>query len=57
MEAVRRGQLLFLLNHRRDAVTVDLPDGHHLDVLTGETFEGTLTLTQRGAAVLEPHTP
>ncbi|MCT2590083.1 beta-galactosidase [Streptomyces sp. N2-109] len=57
VEAVRRGQLLFLLNHRRDAVTVDLPDGHHLDVLTGETFEGTLTLTQRGAAVLEPHTP
>ncbi|MGW4730891.1 beta-galactosidase [Streptomyces shenzhenensis] len=53
VEAVRRGDLLFLLNHGRDPVTVQLPGGHR-DLLTGETVGGALTLGRYGAAVLGP---
>ncbi|MER8011598.1 beta-galactosidase [Streptomyces sp. NPDC094149] len=53
VEAVRRGDLLFLLNHGRDAVTVDLP-GSHRDLLTGATFEGPCTLDRYGVVVLRP---
>ncbi|MFI8931198.1 beta-galactosidase [Streptomyces sp. NPDC053474] len=58
VEAVRRGALLFVLNHRRTAVAVPVP-GHHRDVLTGERVGGWLTLGRYGAAVLEatPHRP
>ncbi|MEV8538455.1 beta-galactosidase [Streptomyces sp. NPDC051572] len=53
VEAVRRGELLFLLNHSREPVTVELPGTHH-DLLTGETVEGEITLGRYGAAVLRP---
>ncbi|MFF0228433.1 beta-galactosidase [Streptomyces sp. NPDC004629] len=53
VEAVRRGDLLFLLNHGREPVTVQVP-GAHRDLLTGETVSGALTLARYGAAVLAP---
>ncbi|MFE7976217.1 beta-galactosidase [Streptomyces shenzhenensis] len=53
VEAVRRGDLLFLLNHGREPATVQLPGGHR-DLLTGETVGGALTLSRYGAAVLAP---
>ncbi|MGW2233077.1 beta-galactosidase [Streptomyces sp. NPDC001759] len=53
VEAVRRGDLLFLLNHGRDAVTVELP-GSHRDLLTQATFEGSCTLDRYGVVVLGP---
>jgi len=53
VEAVRRGELLFLLNHGRDTVTVDVPPDH-LDLLTGTPTDGHLTLERYGVAVLKP---
>ncbi|WP_033284925.1 beta-galactosidase [Streptomyces sp. NRRL F-525] len=53
VEAVRRGDLLFLLNHGREPVTLDLP-GTHRDLLTDTTAEGEITLGRYGAAVLRP---
>jgi beta-galactosidase len=45
--------LLFLLNHGRDPVTVELP-GAHRDLLTDVTVEGEITLGRYGVAVLRP---
>ncbi|WP_320773212.1 beta-galactosidase [Streptomyces sp. CRN 30] len=53
VEAVRRGDLLFLLNHGRDPVTVEVP-GTHRDVLTGETLTGRAGLERYGVRVLAP---
>jgi beta-galactosidase len=53
IEAVRRGDLLFLLNHGREPVTVDVP-GTHEDLLTGESRTDRVTLGRYGAAVLRP---
>ncbi|MEU3555786.1 beta-galactosidase [Streptomyces fragilis] len=53
VEAVRRGTLLFLLNHGPGPVTVDVPGTHH-DLLTGTTHTDRVTLDHRGAAVLRP---
>ncbi|WP_328941286.1 beta-galactosidase [Streptomyces sp. NBC_00250] len=52
VEAVRRGELLFLLHHGPDPVTVPLP-GRHRDLLTGAEVEGALKLDRYGAVVLE----
>ncbi|MGW1026902.1 beta-galactosidase [Streptomyces sp. NPDC002577] len=52
VEAVRRGELLFVLNHRREPVTVEVPSGAHRDLLTGEAVEGSLELERYGVAVL-----
>ncbi|MEU2507444.1 beta-galactosidase [Streptomyces sp. NPDC007863] len=54
VEAVRRGDLLFLLHHGREPVTVTVP-GRHRDLLTGTTVDSALTLDRFGAAVLEEH--
>ncbi|WP_330282117.1 beta-galactosidase [Streptomyces sp. NBC_00588] len=51
VEAVRRGDLLFVLNHGREPVTVALPGRHH-DLLTGSAVENKLTLGRYGVAVL-----
>ncbi|MDX3838502.1 beta-galactosidase [Streptomyces europaeiscabiei] len=51
VEAVRRGDVLFLLNHGRDAVTVHVP-GTHRELLTETTVTGTLSLGRYGVAVL-----
>ncbi|WP_037679434.1 beta-galactosidase [Streptomyces griseus] len=51
VEAVRRGELLFLLNHGREPVTVEVP-GSHTDLLTGEGHTDRLTLGRYGVAVL-----
>ncbi|MEV0255810.1 beta-galactosidase [Streptomyces sp. NPDC050732] len=51
VEAVRRGDLLFLLHHGRTEVTVTVP-GRHRDLLTGEPADGTVTLGRHGVAVL-----
>lgn len=53
VEAVRRGDLLFVLNHGRETVTVQLPGTHH-DLLTGVTVEDELALGRYGVAVLRP---
>ncbi|GGS01269.1 beta-galactosidase [Streptomyces humidus] len=53
VEAVRRGDLLFLLHHGREPVTVELPGAHH-DLLTGTTVTDEITLGRYGAAVLRP---
>ncbi|MEU6888510.1 beta-galactosidase [Streptomyces viridosporus] len=53
IEAVRRGEVLFLLNHGRDPVTVEVP-GTHRDLLTRTTVTDRLTLGRYGAAVLGP---
>jgi beta-galactosidase len=51
VEAVRRGEVLFLLNHGRTPVTVPLPGRHH-DLLSGAGVTDTVTLGRYGAAVL-----
>ncbi|MFI0040707.1 beta-galactosidase [Streptomyces mutabilis] len=51
VEAVRRGEQLFLLHHGREPVTVDVP-GTHRDLLTGETVTDRVTLGRYGVAVL-----
>ncbi|MGN9793085.1 beta-galactosidase [Streptomyces sp. OZ13] len=56
LEAVRRGDLLFLLNHAPGAVTVTVP-GHHRDLLTGSPVRGPLRLDRHGAAVLKAEQP
>ncbi|MFI7336597.1 beta-galactosidase [Streptomyces sp. NPDC050085] len=55
VEAVRRGELLFLLHHGRGEVTVALPDGAaYRDLLTGEEHTGSVPLGRFGVAVLGP---
>ncbi|MGC9498626.1 beta-galactosidase [Streptomyces sp. WG7] len=51
VEAVRRGDLLFLLHHGREPVTVDVP-GTHRDLLTDATVTDRVTLGRYGVAVL-----
>ena len=51
VEAVRRGELLFLLNHGRSPAGVELP-GRHVDLLTGAESEGVVELERYGVAVL-----
>ncbi|MFS8202088.1 beta-galactosidase [Streptomyces sp. CWNU-52B] len=53
VEAVRRGGLLFLLNHGRDPVTVAVP-GTYRDLLDGRQVHGSVELGRYGAAVLSP---
>ncbi|WP_329112517.1 beta-galactosidase [Streptomyces sp. NBC_01353] len=55
VEAVRRGPLLFVLNHRREHTVVTVPGRHH-DLLTGATVESSLRLGRYGAAVLKEAT-
>lgn len=53
VEAVRRGELLFLLHHGRDEVTVALPDeAAYRDLLTGAEHTGSVPLGRFGVAVL-----
>ncbi|MFF0590111.1 beta-galactosidase [Streptomyces sp. NPDC003781] len=56
VEAVRRGDLLFLLHHGRDPVTVDVP-GTHRDLLTGALVTDRVTLGRYGVAVLRDPEP
>ncbi|MFD5320058.1 beta-galactosidase [Streptomyces sp. NPDC127098] len=51
VEAVRRGTLLFLLNHRPEPVTARLP-APATDLLTGAHHEEEVILDRLGAAVL-----
>jgi beta-galactosidase len=51
VEAVRRGDLLFLLNHRREPVTAPVP-GSHDELLTGARTQGVVELGRYGVAVL-----
>ncbi|MFF2367104.1 beta-galactosidase [Streptomyces sp. NPDC058122] len=53
VEAVRRGDLLFLLNHGRAPVTVEVP-GSHRDLLGGASVRDSVRLERYGAAVLAP---
>jgi beta-galactosidase len=53
VEAIRRGDLLFVLNHGRETVTVQVP-GSHRDLLTGQQVTGSVELARLGAAVLSP---
>ncbi|MEE1931101.1 beta-galactosidase [Streptomyces sp. TRM 70351] len=51
VEAVRRGELLFVLNHGREPVTVPLP-APHTDRLTGDRHTSALALPAYGVAAL-----
>ncbi|GHI04501.1 hypothetical protein Scel_28220 [Streptomyces cellostaticus] len=51
VETVRRGELLFLLNHEREPVTVEVPGSHH-ELLGAITVTGEVTLGRYGVAVL-----
>jgi beta-galactosidase len=53
VEAVRRGEVLFVLNHGREPVTVEVLGTHH-DLLTGSAVTDRATLGRYGAAVLRP---
>ncbi|WP_378790092.1 beta-galactosidase trimerization domain-containing protein [Nonomuraea fastidiosa] len=53
VEAVRRGEVLFVLNHGTDTVRVELPERAD-DLLTGATAEGSVTLAPREVAALVP---
>ncbi|MEV7090723.1 beta-galactosidase [Streptomyces sp. NPDC093085] len=53
VEAVRRGGLLFLLNHGRATVTVPLPGRHH-ELLEDRPVAGAVELARFGVAVLRP---
>lgn len=53
VEAIRRGELTFLLNHGPTTVTIRLPGAAPLtDVLTGEEHTGDLALAAHASAVL-----
>jgi beta-galactosidase len=54
VEAVRRGELLFVLNHGREMVTVEVPGTHHRDLITGQQVAGSVELERYGVAVLSP---
>ncbi|MBC9716926.1 beta-galactosidase [Streptomyces sp. TRM66268-LWL] len=56
VEAVRRGELLFLLNHGRAPVRVELP-GAYRELLGGTAAEGSLELGRHGVAVLRAAAP
>ncbi|WP_371631146.1 beta-galactosidase [Streptomyces sp. NBC_00341] len=56
VEAVRRGELLFLLNHGRAPVTVTVP-GAPEDLLTGRAVRGQVELGRHGVAVLRNPAP
>ncbi|WP_405900881.1 beta-galactosidase [Streptomyces sp. NBC_00727] len=56
VEAVRRGDLLFLLHHRREMVTVAVP-GSYEDLLTGRFVTDRIALGRYGVAVLRRSTP
>jgi beta-galactosidase len=58
VEAVRRGDVLFLLNHGDGEAVVAL-DGRHLDLLSGAARDGSVALGRFGAAALrrEPLPP
>ncbi|MFD0317582.1 beta-galactosidase [Streptomyces flavalbus] len=53
VEAVRRGELLFVLNHGREPVTVAVP-GAYRELLTGADVQGEVRLERFGVAVLKP---
>ncbi|MGW3727678.1 beta-galactosidase [Streptomyces sp. NPDC000851] len=53
VEAVRRGELLFVLNHGREPVTVPVPGTLH-DLLTDTSVTGEVRLDRYGVAVLKP---
>lgn len=53
VEAVRRGDVLFLLNHSERDVDVTL-DGPHIDLLSGVARDGSAPLGRFGAAALRP---
>lgn len=54
VEAVRRGDVLFLLNHGPEPVRVPIPEAAE-DLLTGATSEGQVALAPRAVAALRPH--
>ncbi|RDG38854.1 beta-galactosidase [Streptomyces corynorhini] len=51
VEAVRRGELLFLLNHGAKAVALPVAGNHH-EVLTDRPVDGPVELERHGVAVL-----
>lgn len=53
IEAVRRGDALFLLNHTSDAIEVGLP-GPGTNLITGKRHESTVLVAPRGVAAVVP---
>ncbi|WP_443031727.1 beta-galactosidase [Streptomyces sp. CA-210063] len=53
VEAVRRGEALFVLHHGREPVTVEVPGTHH-DLRTGTAVTDRVTPGRYGVAVPRP---
>jgi beta-galactosidase len=53
VEAVRRGDVLFLLNHSGEPARLDVP-GSWTDLLTGTTVSGEVTVGPTDAVALQP---
>ncbi|WP_274034106.1 beta-galactosidase [Streptomyces sp. MMBL 11-1] len=51
LEAIRRGDVLFLLNHAPGPIDVDVP-GPCRDLITGDRVDGSVRLERHGVAVL-----
>ena len=56
VEAVRRGELLFLLNHGATSVTVPVA-GRHQDLLGKRCVDGSVELDRHGVALLRARPP
>ncbi|MFC7111621.1 Beta-galactosidase C-terminal domain [Nonomuraea rubra] len=56
VEAVRRGEVLFLLNHGATTVRVPVPEPG-VDLLTGSPADDHVTLAPRAVAALRPEVP
>lgn len=54
VEATRRGDQMYLLNHAGRALETRLPEGRYQDLLTGEFFQGALVLNPRDVRILVP---
>lgn len=54
VEVVRRGQALFVLNHNRQPVAVDLGEWAGQDLLSGATIAGSARLDAYGCLIMAP---
>ncbi len=57
VEAVIRGDHLFVMNHNDEPVEVALPAGKHFDLLTQKAMQGSITLGPVQSAVLRKDRP
>jgi beta-galactosidase len=54
VEVVLRGGLYYVLNHNKSEQSFVVRDGMYLDLISGNEFEGEVTLPPYGVAILKP---